>query len=148
MRVELVAALCLLAAAAHAADPPPPAPPPAAPPATVEHVPADATVAVLGLSVFGPDKQEVGRLVDVLVDATGAPRAGVLDVGGFMGLGNRKLAIDWSALSFRPTDKDRPLSVSMTVDQLKAAPEYRDPSRPAPVLSAPPPAPPAKPPAP
>ena len=136
MRVSLTAALCLLAVTARAADPPP-----APPRAVVEHVPADATVAVLGLSVFGPDKQEVGRLVDVLVDATGAPRAGVLDVGGFMGLGNRKLAVDWSTLRFAPGDKDRPLSVSMTVDQLRAAPEFRDATRPAPVLSAPAPAP-------
>jgi hypothetical protein len=44
----------------------------------------------------------MGRIVDVVVDRTGQVRAAVIDLGGFLGVGSRKIAVDWNALSFPP----------------------------------------------
>jgi hypothetical protein len=51
--------------------------------------------------------------------------AGIIDFGGFLGVGNRKIAVDWNALHFA-LDKKDPIILDLTRDQVKAAPEYKD----------------------
>ena len=97
----------------------------AADPAAVQQVPADAAVAILGQTVDGMDGKEMARLVDVLVDAAGRPVAAVIDFGGFLGVGNRKIAVSWNSLKFTPADKDHPIKLTMTMDQIRAAPAYK-----------------------
>jgi hypothetical protein len=70
----------------------------------------------------------------VLVDEQGQPQAAVIDFGGFMGVGNRKIAFEWGALHFVPADPKRAISLTLTPDQIKAAPEYKDIAKPAPVV--------------
>jgi len=108
------------------------------PPGQVEHVPPEQAVAILGRPVAAPDGKEIGRLIDVLVDNAGTPEAAVIDFGGFMGVGARKIAVHWSMLHFTPADPKRPITLELTPDQIKAAPEYKDPAGPAPVIVAPP----------
>jgi hypothetical protein len=125
----------------EAGQPPPPSvqpPPPAAPPpapAPVLSVPPGDAEAILGQRVTDPDGKDIGRLVDVLVDANGQPQAAVIDFGGFMGVGNRKIAVAWSALRFNPGDAKRKVALEMTPDQIKTAPEFRDPTKAAPVVT-------------
>jgi hypothetical protein len=100
---------------------------PAPPPAHTEQVPPDRAVAILGATVTGSDKKDIGRIVDVLVDAAGMPRAAVIDFGGFFGVGSRKVAVAWTNLNFAPAAKpDGQISLDLTADQIKAAPEYHD----------------------
>jgi hypothetical protein len=108
----------------------------APPPSEVQHVPPDQAIAILGHTVSDPDGKDVGRLVDVLVDDQGQPQAGVIDFGGFMGVGSRKIAVHWNVLHFAPGDAARPITLELTQDQIKAAPEYKDPAKPAPVVVA------------
>jgi hypothetical protein len=91
--------------------------------------------AVLGQRVLDPSGKTIGRLIDVLVNAGGQPQAAVIDFGGFMGVGNRKIAVHWSALQFNPSDPEHKVVLDMTPDQIKAAPEYRHPDQPAPVVT-------------
>ena len=44
--------------------------------------------------------ENMGRIVDVLVVRSGQVRAAIIDFGGFLGVGSRKIAVDWSALHF------------------------------------------------
>jgi hypothetical protein len=119
-----------------------PAPVTDVPSGKIEQLPPEQALAVLGQPVAGPDGKTVGRLVDILVDEAGAPQAAVIDFGGFMGVGARKVAVHWSTLHFTPGDAKRPITLDLTPDQMKAAPEYNDPSKPAPVVVPdPPPAP-------
>ena len=123
----------LLAAAPVAA--PAPAPAPDAPkPEQTEKVPPDQALAILGRNVETPDGKTIGRLIDVLVDAAGVPQAAVIDFGGFMGVGARKVAVHWSTLRFAPPDPKRPITLTLTIDQIKAAPEYKDISKPAQIV--------------
>ena len=78
----------------------------------------------------------MGRIVDVLVDRRGQVRAAIIDFGGFLGVGSRKIAVDWSALQFPPPGKtDAKITLEFTRDQVKAAPEYQE-GKPIVVLSA------------
>jgi hypothetical protein len=109
----------------------------ASPPSEVQQVPPEQALAVLGQPVADHDGKDIGRLIDVLVDDQGAPQAAVIDFGGFMGVGNRKIAVQWSALHFAPSDPKHPITLDLTPDQIKAAPEYKNPAAPAPVVVAP-----------
>ncbi|HBK07662.1 MAG TPA: hypothetical protein DDZ81_17715 [Acetobacteraceae bacterium] len=104
-------------------------------PSAVQSVPPEDAEAILGQRVTDPDGAEIGRLVDVLVDANGQPQAAVIDFGGFMGVGNRKIAVHWGALRFTPRDPKRKIALDMTPDQIKAAPEFRNPNKAAAVVT-------------
>jgi hypothetical protein len=108
-----------------------------APPATVQRVPPEQALAILGHTVADPEGKNIGRLVDVLVGNDGEPQAAVIDFGGFMGVGSRKIAVEWSALHFAPANTKQPITLDLSQDQIKAAPEYKDPAKPAPVVVAP-----------
>ena len=69
----------------------------------------------------------MGRIVDVLVDRSGEVRAAIIDFGGFLGVGSRKIAVDWSALHFPPPGKSGArIALDLNRDQVNAAPEYQD----------------------
>jgi hypothetical protein len=103
----------------------------------VQSVPPEQALAILGHTVTGPDGKTIGRLVDVLVGDDGEPQAAVIDFGGFMGVGSRKIAVQWSTLHFAPANTKQPISLDLSQDQIKAAPEYKDPAKPASVVVAP-----------
>jgi hypothetical protein len=65
----------------------------------------------------------MGRVVDVIVNRAGAARAAVIDFGGFLGVGSRKIAVDWNAIRFTGRDG---ISIDLTRDQVKAAPQYQE----------------------
>ncbi len=112
-----------------------------APPAgaAVESHQRDRAMAILGCAVRDPNGKVMGRLVDVLVDPEGQPSAAVIDFGGFLGVGSRKVAVAWSALRIVTEDKVVSIQINLTADQLKGAPEYKDASKnPVPVIGAPP----------
>jgi hypothetical protein len=95
----------------------------------------DEAEAILGQRVTDPAGKEIGRLVDVLVDANGQPQAAVIDFGGFMGVGNRKIAVHWTALRFYPGNPKHKVALEMTPDQIKAAPEFLNTNKAAPVVT-------------
>ena len=109
-----------------------------------EQVVADQVVAVLGLGVRAESGAEVGRLVDVLVNAAGEPRAAIVDVGGFLGVGNRKVAVEWRSLRFAIGEPPFAM-LPVPPDQIKSATAY-DPAKPVELVA--PPSPPPSPPAP
>ena len=97
---------------------------------------------VLGIEVRTTREQNVGRIVDLLASRSGQVEAAVIEFGGFLGMGSRKIAIEWSALRLENQGKQTVAILDMTRDQLRAAPEYK-PDRPIVVHKALPSAPPA-----
>jgi hypothetical protein len=85
---------------------------------------------VLGREVRTLVEEDVGRVVDLLADRQGQVQAAVIEFGGFLGIGTRKIAVEWSALSFVNDGKQPVVIVEMTRNQLRVAPEYK-PSEPA-----------------
>jgi len=142
------------AAPAPAADPAPaptpeqpaPAPtptPPIPPPAEQQLIYHGEASSILGRNVRDRDDGLIGRIVDVLVDDTGQPRAAVIDIGGFMGMGSRKVAVAWRTLRFQTAaGRAGRIVLDMTLDQIKDVPEFRrsvNPADPPITVAVPPP---------
>jgi hypothetical protein len=131
----LAAALASLTAASAQTDTPPPAnravPQGAAkepaPPASVTIIGARDAHGVLGRDVRSAADEDMGRIVDVIVDRGGTVRAAVIDFGGFLGVGSRKIVVDWNALHFgRIANKGDSITLELTKEQVTAAPEYKE----------------------
>jgi hypothetical protein len=103
-----------------------------------------------GTDVVGPDSAQIGSVNDLLFDRNGKILAFIVGVGGFLGIGEKSVAIDMSAFQVVPADTattgaggnsavsgnndptNVKLKVSWTKDQLKNAPDfqyYRPPAR-------------------
>jgi hypothetical protein len=57
-------------------------------------------------------------------------RIAIIDFGGFLGVGDRRIAVDWPLLRFNPDRRDPSLVLTVSRDKLKTAPEYKDDPRP------------------
>ncbi len=113
-------------------NPPPtaPAPPAAAPPNPSPGTPAtvldDQEVStILGKSVRSSADEDMGRIVDIIVSRDGQVHAAIIDFGGFLGIGTRKIAVDWRALNFAPAGKPGSITLDLTRNQVRLAPEYK-----------------------
>lgn len=80
---------------------------------------------ILGKEVRTGSGETLGNVTDVLVDSDGTVRAAIIDFGGFLGVGVRKIAIAWSALRFAPMKAGIGAVLDMDKDQLRVAPEFR-----------------------
>ena len=120
-------------AAPQAAPPPVIAEPEKRPAATV--IESKDVSGVLGKEVRSATDENMGRIVDVIVDQGGQTRAAIIDFGGFLGVGSRKIAVDWKALNFSPGQDRKRVVLQMTREQVTAAPEYQE-GKPIFVLSA------------
>lgn len=132
-------ALCLGAEAKAQPHVPPASPPPAhqtkqqpkkeAPPLKGE---TPATVLdggnvsnVLGMQVRDAEGHNMGRIIDLLVDRNGDVRAAIIDFGGFLGVGTRKVAVDWHALHFPAKGRLDNATLALSRDAVTKAPEYK-----------------------
>ena len=98
-----------------------------APPPSVTIIGAQDAHGVLGRDVRSTTGQDMGRIVDVIVDRAGMVRAAVIDFGGFLGVGSRKIVVDWDALHFgRVANKSDSITLELTKEQVIAAPEYQE----------------------
>jgi hypothetical protein len=102
-----------------------------------------------GTDVLGPDNASVGAVNDLLFDKSGKIIGLIVGVGGFLGIGEKSVAIDMSAFQVVPAStgssaggagaamgSDDPtnvkVKVSWTKEQLKNAPDfqyYKPPAR-------------------
>lgn len=98
------------------------------PPPSVTVIGSRDAHGILGREVrSATNKENMGRVVDVIVDRSGTVRAAVIDFGGFLGLGSRKIVVDWSALHFsRIASKGDTVTLELNKEQVAAAPEYKE----------------------
>ncbi|WP_237060831.1 PRC-barrel domain-containing protein [Loktanella sp. M215] len=92
---------------------------------------ADVTTdALTGTEVYGPDDKEVGEIGDLVMGADGTVTDVIVDVGGFLGLGEKPVSIAFDSVQImKQTDGDDMRAyVSMTEDQLKELPKYEAPA--------------------
>ncbi|MEH3116705.1 MAG: PRC-barrel domain-containing protein [Methylorubrum populi] len=120
------------AATAPPAAVPAPAPPPAPPVQSSQGGGTPAVVldtqdyeSLLGKSVRAMNGDDLGRIIDVIIDREGRPRAAVIDFGGFLGVGSRKIAVDWRVLKFTTEGKVGRLTLQLNRNQVRVSPEYK-----------------------
>ena len=79
---------------------------------------ADATI-------YGPDDEDIGSVSHV--HGSGSTAQVIIDVGGFLGIGAKPVAVPVGQLEFmRDEDGDVHAVTSWTKDQLKDMPEHLD----------------------
>ena len=84
---------------------------------------------VIGLDVYNEDKQNIGTIKDIALDANGL-NGYIVNVGGFLGMGDHYVVVRPSAISFNAKDNKWHATMNVNADQLKAAPEYKYSSAP------------------
>jgi PRC-barrel domain len=80
---------------------------------------------IVGKSVRSNADEDMGRIVDIIVNQDGHVRAAIIDFGGFLGIGTRKIAVDWRALKFSPAGKPGGITLELTRNQVRVAPEFK-----------------------
>ena len=80
---------------------------------------------VLGVQVRTKTEETMGRIVDLLADRDGDVVAAVIEFGGFLGIGTRRIAVDWTSLKIEAKDQSPVAVLDATRDELRLAPEYK-----------------------
>jgi hypothetical protein len=91
----------------------------------VRLAPTELTPAILeGATIYGANDHKVGKLDHVHGSGTGGQA--IIDVGGFLGIGAKPVAVPLSDLQFmRDESGDVHAVTSWTKDQLKKMPEHK-----------------------
>jgi sporulation protein YlmC with PRC-barrel domain len=71
--------------------------------------------------IYDPSNSKIGKIDDVLVSDTGQVNALVIGVGGFLGAGEKDVAVPFTAVKWTTKDKKNYLTMNTTKDELKAA---------------------------
>lgn len=83
---------------------------------------------LIGANIVNEENRTVGEVHDLMVSAAGGPVVAVLSVGGFLGIGERYVAMPLSELRWN-ADRERWMLPGATVDSLKARPAFTYPER-------------------
>jgi sporulation protein YlmC with PRC-barrel domain len=92
--------------------------------------PAAGTVGIaasklVGATVENANGDNIGEIHEVLLSSEGNAEALVVDVGGFLGMGEHTVVMKWTDLSIRTDTNDAVVvATEMTKEQLQALPEY------------------------
>jgi hypothetical protein len=76
---------------------------------------------LVGMELHGSDDSSIGDIEEVVAGPDGQVSSVLIDVGGFLGIGSKRVAIDVNSLEMRG---DRLVVIDMTEDQVKELPEY------------------------
>lgn len=78
---------------------------------------------LIGQELENTDGDNVGEIESVIIDADGEVAALIVGVGGFLGIGEREVAIDWNDITVMENgDK---IHTMMTKEQLEGMPPYK-----------------------
>ncbi len=78
---------------------------------------------MMGKNVYGSDNEKVGEVEDVILDSNGQARQLVISSGGFLGIGEKQIAVDIGNANWDAQQERVQLS-GMTRDQVKEMPEF------------------------
>src|ERR1700676_3259154 len=76
-------------------------------------------------NVYDPSDNKIGEIMDVLVSPEGRATALIVGVGGFLGAGEKDVAVPFNAIKHTMKDKKIYLTMDPTKDALKAAPGFK-----------------------
>lgn len=77
---------------------------------------------LIGEDIKNQTGDSIGTIESVIIDNNGQVAAVVVGVGGFLGIGDREVAIDWNQLSVE--DGGDVVRANLTKNELKAMPAY------------------------
>jgi sporulation protein YlmC with PRC-barrel domain len=132
--------------------PPPPAPAPAekmapapvpttpeavAPPVTEKSVDKTANATqqgsdewrstkIVGLNVYNSANEKIGDINDLILSANGEVTSAIIGVGGFLGMGEKLVAVAFNELKFsKDANGNTQVTLDRTKDALQSAPDFK-----------------------
>ena len=69
-----------------------------------------STSKLVGVSIYGPNNESIGKVNDVVIDGSGAIKAVVVGVGGFLGMGRKNVGLAFSEIKW--SDAPIPIPVA------------------------------------
>lgn len=82
------------------------------------------TEELIGMTAQTPEGEDLGKIGDLVLTEQGEVEAAIIEVGGFLGIGAKQVAVDWNLVRISPENDQ--VVVNMTREELEAAPEYED----------------------
>ncbi|MGO4567587.1 PRC-barrel domain-containing protein [Rhizobium sp. 2YAF20] len=81
----------------------------------------------IGQSVYNGSNESIGKVTDLIMQKQGGIVAAIIGVGGFLGIGQKDVAVPINNVTVAQNPKDGTvkLTTSETVATLKAAPEFK-----------------------
>jgi hypothetical protein len=79
---------------------------------------------VIGKNVVNPNDEEVGTIADLVMDQEQKLVGVVLSVGGFLGIGEKWVAVPVEQIDFPAAEQPARLQVQVTKEQLENAPDF------------------------
>ncbi|MCC0035516.1 MAG: PRC-barrel domain-containing protein [Hoeflea sp.] len=82
---------------------------------------------LIGSAVYGSASQDadmIGDINDIVITPEGQVASVIVGVGGFLGIGEKDVAVDYGTVKWVERDGERWLVASMTREQLEAAPAF------------------------
>jgi sporulation protein YlmC with PRC-barrel domain len=77
-------------------------------------------------NVYDPGDNKIGEIMDVLIDKDGKIQALIVGVGGFLGIGEKDVAVTFNSVQFKTKDNNKWYAVmNTTKDALKSAPGFK-----------------------
>lgn len=94
--------------------------------ATDSSLPGDHWLAsdVYHAGVYDPKEQKIGDVDDLVITRDGTISEAVIGVGGFLGVGQKDVAVSFRDLKVTTKNDKSWLTLDTTKDKLKAAPEF------------------------
>lgn len=81
---------------------------------------------VIGGKVIDGAGENIGEIGDIVISSTGQVNAYVIDVGGFLGMGEKHVALQSSDVTIvADADGNLKINTMLTKDQLKALPDFK-----------------------
>ncbi len=85
---------------------------------------------LIGQPVRNAANETIGDINELMIDSGGKVSAVIIGVGGFLGLGEKHVALPLDQLSFsRDANNNIVVNAKVTKETLQAAPEYKLPSK-------------------
>jgi len=79
----------------------------------------------VGTQVVSKDNQPLGKIANLVFDQSGHIELAVIGVGGFLGIGEKEVAVPFDAVMSEVIDNKHVFSIDLTKEQLKAAPAFK-----------------------
>jgi sporulation protein YlmC with PRC-barrel domain len=76
-------------------------------------------------NVYDPRDQKIGEIMDVLVNPNGQIDAAIVGVGGFLGAGEKDVAVSFNSIKATKKNDKIYLTLDTTKDALKNAPGFK-----------------------
>jgi sporulation protein YlmC with PRC-barrel domain len=81
---------------------------------------------LMGLNVVGSNNENIGSVSDLLVDEDGNIHAAIVGVGGFLGIGQKNVAISFETFDIARDENGKPEArLTLTKEELESAPEFK-----------------------